>query len=251
MMRAGIAALLSLLALPGCAPAPASAAKHGFAECPQHFYQGFSPKATAAQPGQLRELCFDSFAVLHSGQSKTAVYSAEHLTPSRMADAKGERRTDRFYEEARLPAAERATLSDYRGSNYDRGHLSPAGDMPNPNAMAQSFSLANMVPQVPENNRGVWARSVEKATRKYVERGNEVYVLTGPIHTTPVLTVGANQVWVPSSLFKLVYDPAKKKAWAYIVENTDSARADRPRSYADLVRLTGMEYLPAGALTTQ
>ena len=92
-----------------------------------------------------RALCYDAFAILYSGESKTAVYVAQKLNRALVLDA-DEKRTDRFFADARLPEAERATLKDYRGSHFDKGHLAPAGQMPTPAAMAQSFSLANMVP---------------------------------------------------------------------------------------------------------
>ena len=45
--------------------------------------------------------------------------------------------------------------------------------------MAQSFSLANIVPQAPMNNRKAWA-GIERATRKYVMRAaGDVFVITG------------------------------------------------------------------------
>ncbi len=46
-----------------------------FKECPQHFAGG-RPLITPAAP-KLRALCFDAFAVLHSGNTKTPVYLAE------------------------------------------------------------------------------------------------------------------------------------------------------------------------------
>lgn len=227
---------------------PVFAADPDFQACRQNFYQGFAPKPAGA-PQSLRALCFADFAVLHSGQAKSPVYAAEHLTPASLRDAKDEVRTNKFYEEARLPAAERATLRDYLHSGYDRGHNACAAQRSTPEAMAQSFSLANMTMQSPNVNRGLWAKSVEKATRSYVNKGNEVYVITGPIFRAPVLTQGPGRVWVPSALFKLVYDPVKHKAWAYVVDNTATAKLSGLTSYADLVKMTGTQWLPAGAVT--
>ncbi len=219
-------------------------AQASFDNCLDYFPNRTPPRVN--NHAQQRDICFDSFAVLHSGESKTPVFAVEKLNSARLVDAKDEVRTNRFYPEARLPSADRAQLDDYKDSGYDRGHMAPAADMPNANAMAQSFSLANMVPQAPDNNRGIWARAVESATRKYVMRaGGDVFVFTGPVFQhRPAQTIGSGKVWIPSHLFKLVYDSSSKKAWAYWVENTDSARMNQPISYQELVKRTGIEFLP-------
>jgi endonuclease G len=186
------------------------------------------------------------FAVYHSGITHTPIFVAERLSRASLLDAQDEHRTNRFYVEARLPFAERATLEDYKGSGYDRGHMAPAADMPTPEAMAQSFSLANMVPQAPENNRGVWAKSVEKAVRKYAMRAKgDVYVITGPYFAGHRSADPAmEKVWVPSALYKLVYDPTAGKSWAYWVENKNDAKLNGVISYQTLVERTGIQFLP-------
>src|SRR5665647_1657060 len=127
----------------------ASHAAEDFSACAQFFVNG-KPPVVAPRPTN-RALCFDAFAVLHSGESKTPVFVAEKLNRASMADAH-EKRTNKFFADARLRSAERATLNDYKGSGFDRGHMAPAGDMPTAQAMAQSFSLANMVPQAHQHN---------------------------------------------------------------------------------------------------
>lgn len=77
---------------------------------------------------KLRELCYEAFAILHSGESRTPVYVAQRLNRRSVEDA-DEKRADKFFADARLPSAERAELSDYKRSGYSRGHMAPAGDM--------------------------------------------------------------------------------------------------------------------------
>jgi len=53
------------------------------------------------------------------------------LTAQAVLSARTVPRDSEFYEEAEIPAADRARLSDYgRGTGLDRGHLAPSGDFP-------------------------------------------------------------------------------------------------------------------------
>jgi len=244
--------LIALLALTATSAAQArisafesldSASGHStsFAQCPQFFANGKPPTATP-RPKQ-RELCYEAFAVLHSGETKTPVYVAQRLSRSSVEDA-DEKRATKFFADARLPKGERAELEDYRRSGYSRGHMAPAGDMPTPTAMAQSFSLANMVPQDIQHNGGAWAK-IEQDTRRYARRAQgNVFVVTGPVFTDKSPRIGDNGVRVPTYLFKLVYDQHNNRAWAHWQENREGGRIGRPISYRELVNRTGVEFLP-------
>ncbi|WJF91866.1 DNA/RNA non-specific endonuclease [Paraburkholderia bonniea] len=166
-----------------------------------------------------RLLCYSDFAVLHSGITHGPLWSAEHLSRAHIEAAKDMVRTNRFFEDARLPESERATLADYRRSGFDRGHMSPAGNRWNAEAMAQSFSLANVVPQNHLHNQQLWSR-LETAVRKLALKDGEVYVLTGPMFVGEQLqTIGANGVFVPTQLFKLIYVPSRQLAFGVVSDN--------------------------------
>ncbi|MDI2595259.1 DNA/RNA non-specific endonuclease [Pseudomonas sp. N3-W] len=189
-------------------------------------------------------LCSDNFAVLYSQTSKTPLIVVERLNASQLQDAKGEERTNQFYPDPRIPKSGRAELSDYRGQHpaVDRGHQSPAADAPNPNAMAQSFALSNMVPQDPTNNRKIWSK-VESDVRKFAKRADgNVFVFTGPLFDSGHSTIGENKVWVPTRLFKLVYDASSKRAWAYVLPNAET-RIEKPMDYDAFVKSTGLKLL--------
>lgn len=214
-----------------------------FDECKGHFLNGAPPKLKR-NDAQTRELCFNGFAVLYNSNGKVAMYSAEKLNRKELIDGYDVGRSNEFYEESRLRSSERALLSDYRRSGYDRGHLSPSADMSDENAMVQSFSLANIVPQDPVMNRHAWA-SVEKATRKYIKRADgNIYVVTGTLFNEKVDEIGRG-VWVPSKLWKAVYDPLKDKGWVYVMDNNSKADISKPISLEDFYRLYGIDVFPA------
>jgi endonuclease G len=234
---------IALIALLASTLSPLSlATNNDFSACKTVFANNTPPIINSSNTKH-RALCFSGFAIMHSGKSRTPLYVAERLNKEILKNAH-KKRTDEFFADARLSRSERAELEDYRGSGYDRGHMAPAADMSTDESMAQCFSLANMVPQAPINNRNAWAK-LEKDTRKYIKRAiGDVYVITGPVFEPKSKTIGANHVWVPKYLYKLIYDPAANKVWAHWIENSDDAQIAEPISYQELVKRTGINFLP-------
>ena len=138
---------------------PASSAPSGstFSACSEQFPQQrpLQVSAISTQWAPLA-LCSDAFAVLYSGLTKTPMVVVEKLNRQRLQKAAGLERTDQFYADTRVQAAWSATLADYQGSGFDRGHMAAAANQPSAQAMAQSFALSNMVPQDPTHNRKLW-----------------------------------------------------------------------------------------------
>ncbi|MCP3715620.1 DNA/RNA non-specific endonuclease [Paraburkholderia sp. CNPSo 3281] len=221
-----------------------AAASHAIAApaCSQFVPDGQFPRLTNQRMApKTRMLCYSDFVVLHSGVTHGPLWSAEHLTRDHLEAAKDMTRTNRFFEDDRLPEGEGATLADYKRSGFDRGHMSPAGNRWNAQAMAESFSLANMVPQNRDNNQRLWAH-IETAVRKLASKYGEAYVVTGPLFTGAQLqTIGATRVLVPTQIFKVVYVPSQQLAFAIVADNTAVDRYD-VRSVRDLEAQSGIAF---------
>ncbi|MBF7685809.1 DNA/RNA non-specific endonuclease [Acinetobacter sp. B10A] len=211
--------------------------------CTSQFYNNAPPYLVKdSLKKNTTALCFNGFNVMYSGVSKTPFWSAEYLTPTRLSQKI--KRQDSFHEEERVPSIYRATLKDYKGSGYDRGHMSPNGDMPDEMSQYDSFSLANMVPQAPKNNQEIW-RMLEEATRGMVtKQKQDVYVVTGPIFSGNKIQTIGNGVFVPSAVFKAVYYPKTGVIGAYYAPNNNSLQVSVV-SVCHIEALTGMNLFPA------
>lgn len=211
--------------------------------CPAFFFGGERPRLVKPKlREQTQPLCFSAFAVLHSGVARTPLYAAEHLTRQSVTAARSVDRLDAFHDEDRVPEAMRARLDDYVHSGFDRGHLAPAGDMPTATAQAESFSLANIVPQDRSMNRTLWAAIEESVRRLAMERGS-LFVVTGPAFTATDIPAINGRVLVPTLIFKAVYDPRRREGAAYLAPN----RTDgdwRAVSLAELSGIAGLDPFP-------
>ncbi len=212
------------------------------APCDDQFWRGVRPQLVNPKLAvKTRTLCKPGFEVLHSGVTRTALWSAEHLTRARLQAARGLDRRGEFFEDPDLPVDERATLADYRGSGYDRGHLAPNGDMGSRAQQAASFSLANMVPQNSELNRGPWSQ-MEQAVRALVMQEKEAYVITGPAYQgSRIGRIG--QVLVPTQLWKAVYFPQRQAVGVYVAPN-DGSGVMQVITLAELEKQIGIRLFP-------
>ena len=211
-------------------------------QCLGQFYQDAPPFLNKDSLNKNSyPLCFNGFNVMYSGVSKTPLWSAEHLTVQRLSQKI--KRQDSFHEESQIPGEYRATLSDYRASGYDRGHMSPNADMPDTASQYDSFTLANIVPQAPKNNQEVW-RKLEEATRSMVKKNKQdAYVVTGPIFSGKRLKTIGNGVLVPTAVFKAVYYPKTGVIGAYYAPNNNSQQV-YVVSVCEIEDLTGLNIFP-------
>jgi endonuclease G len=210
-------------------------------QCPQFFVGGVAPNILRADlVERAHVLCYSAYSVVESGITRTGIWSAEHLTRESVAAARELKRVDSFHVELGLPAADRAEREDYRGSGRDEGHLSPNGDFGDERSQYESFSLANMTPQSPDNNRHLW-QGIEIAVRGLARYDGEAYVVTGPAFVGPRASVGG-RVEVPTHMWKAVYDP-RRGAAAYMTWN-GPGDAYVVISIAELARITGIDPFP-------
>jgi endonuclease G, mitochondrial len=175
-------------------------------KCKQFVYKS-APVVTADQ-----YICHTQYALAYSFNSKNPIYTVEFLDKSHTGDLP---RTNDFRVDPVIAPEHQATPKDYyksmcNGDRCDKGHMTPFQDF---SACAvcgsESFLMDNMVPQASKNNEIIW-KNMEVKIREYAANHPAgVYVITGPAYMfTAHTTIGANKVWVPDYLFKIMIDAA-------------------------------------------
>ena len=187
-----------------------------------------------------------SYFVSYNRDTKCPNWVAWHLTAEHTDGPL--KRMNNFHEEEEVPEP-KATLQDYRGSGWSRGHMCPAGDNKwDRRAMFDSFSLVNVCPQHSKLNSGLW-NSIEMDCRKWARKYGEVYIVCGPLFLNKEHeTIGINKVVVPEAFFKVVLClNGKPKAFGIITRNTEgNKKRDLYYNSVDQVeRITGIDFFPA------
>jgi endonuclease G len=139
----------------------------------------------------------------------TAIWTSWHLDTSWLGSTP---RQNDFRADTSLPAGwYQVQGTDYSGSGFDRGHMTPSGDRTNTVAdNSATFLMTNMIPQAPNNNQGPWA-SLESYCRTLVNAGNELYIISGGSGTGgtgsnggTTTTIASGRVTVPSQTWKVI-----------------------------------------------
>ena len=181
-------------------------------QCAEHLPFGIP---TLAASVQTTALCHVGFAALHDDDLLVPRWVAYHLTGQHSLGCV--KRTNNFHSDPNLDPNHRATPSDYLQSGYDKGHQAPAQDFAwNIDRMKDSFSMANMAPQLPGLNRQQWLR-LEESVRAWATDRQELIIYVGPVLLNPKETISKHHIVVPTAFWKVVVDPLTHASLAFLM----------------------------------
>lgn len=183
--------------------------------------------------GPTRFVIREGYVLEHSSMDKIALWVCEGITPRQLGGTLT--RADAFQPDPLLPEGERAELSDYRKSGYDRGHMAPAGNQTTSQRLKkETFYLSNMAPQEPQLNQQIWA-ALEAKARDWLATRRGGYVITGGLFydpeeddpakadgLIPYDEIGPDKVAVPTHFYKIVVRKDQSGRWeaiAFVMEN--------------------------------
>lgn len=187
-----------------------------------------------------------AYSLVYSEPHEQAKWVAYTLTAEETI--KKAERSDRFMVDPKVITGT-ATNADYKNSGYDRGHLAPAADMSwDQRVMNESFYFSNMSPQTPSFNRGIW-KKLEEQVRNWAIENDSLHIVTGPVLTDHLPTIGNNKVAVPAYFYKvvMVYNDSIAKSIGFILPNEGSSNDLQTFAVSvdSVENYTGIDFFPA------
>ena len=190
---------------------------------------------------------YDAYSVCYNQKTLIPDWTAYELTADETSGSQP--RQEGFEQDPDLVGPQ-ADNRDYTRSGYDRGHMTPAGDMKwDEQAMKECFYFTNACPQNHTLNKYSW-NYLEQAVRDWADEFGRVWVVTGPIIGENVNgTVGKGHVVVPDAFFKavLVSKEGSYHAIAFVMENSGKRQPWRDCSVSinTLEEILGFDLYPA------
>ena len=166
-----------------------------------------------------------NYQTVFSIDKKYPVFVEWWVTKAKLSCTNPVKRQDNFLADPALPKHSNLDI-DYRGSGFDRGHISPAADARcNARHMEESFYFTNMAPQTPALNRGQW-KLLEELTRQLALQHDSVYVRAGCVGEARRV----QRLAIPTHCWKVVRVKKTRKTTAYVFPNT-SERSESLQKY--------------------
>lgn len=175
--------------------------------CKVHAPYGF-PQTLGVQP-----ICRQAYLVGYDAAAKLPRFVTYELLPQNALGCIA--RTNAFATDQSVQGGPRA--DDYAGTGYDKGHMSPDGDLSwDVQVEFESFLMTNMSPQAGSLNRGIW-KLLETSVRGWAVQRNQSYtVYVGGVYNASDKKIG-NGVVVPHGFYKIVINNQTKEVagWAF------------------------------------
>ncbi len=216
---------------------------------------------SVGKPQVVYERVRQGYVMGHDGRLKIPVWVQYELSRGDLTGTAV--RKDDFRPDASIPYRDRAELKDYKGSDFDRGHMAPAADMKrSEKVMSESFLLSNMAPQVGIGfNRDIWEH-LEAAVRGWVQQRGRLTIITGPVFAVEAnrvsyQVIGENNVAVPTHFYKIIVDASDHErvdAMAFMMPNEELSGKDYMdylTTIDDIEKATGLDFLSALPVTVQ
>jgi endonuclease G len=151
-----------------------------------------------------------------------------------------------YFNQDPLVDSKSADWRNYKNSEYNKGHLCPAGDRKKSyDLYKETFFTSNASPQLYEFNAGIWNR-LEQKTRYWASKNNGLYVVTGGVLTEQLKSIGREDVSVPEYFYKILLTKDLKKMIGFLVPHKESKSAlyEYTVSVDEIEKVTGIDFFP-------
>ncbi|BDU74322.1 DNA/RNA non-specific endonuclease [Mesoterricola silvestris] len=204
------------------------------------FFGGVQPRS----PEPVTVVAYTAYTLGYSETRKVPLWSVYTVSGPQGEPEPVARKGMPFFTEEATEA--RVTTRDYAGTGYSRGHMTPFAAIAyafGAGAARETFSMANMVPQLQRHNGGIWSRLEEAVSGArtgggfrpgLTGRSARIWVYTGPVLGGEAV-ISTKGIAVPMALWKAVIwitPGGATRACAWIIPHEEGLEAGAWMAYA-------------------
>jgi endonuclease G len=212
--------------------------------CDTLFVGGQKPVARNAKlEVSTTYLCYEGFATMYSGVTRTPLWSAKHITADIGPSREAPYAAGGMLIEDQIPLAERSTESDFlQTSYYDMALLTTPHDLGTKTGRSQSLTYANAALIEPTQAHARFLQ-VRNSIRQAAHDNGEYYVFTGVLFEGDNLRMVNDRLIVPTAFYVAAYQPGAPAGIAVVVANDRQANMDIV-SLAEIEQRSGFNLFP-------